>query len=61
MLDPAEAELVQFSMNLFVGSESAQKAVLCIRSDPELFGQVGSGSGKIVPYPDLSFLTRKSV
>jgi hypothetical protein len=61
MLNPAEPELVQFGMNLFVGSESAQKAVLWIRSDPELFGQVGSGLGIIVPDPDLTVLTRKSV
>jgi hypothetical protein len=29
--------------------------------DPELFGMVGSGPGIIVPYPDLTFLTRNSV
>jgi hypothetical protein len=31
------------------------------RSDPELFGQVGSGSGIIVTDPDLNFMTTKSV
>jgi hypothetical protein len=37
--------------------------VLCIRirSDLELFDQVGSGFGPIVPDPERTFLTRKSV
>jgi hypothetical protein len=29
--------------------------------DPELFGQIGSGPGTIVPDPYLTFSTRKSV
>ncbi len=40
---------------------SVWRYVLWIRTDSELFGQVGFGSGKIFPDPDLSFLTRKSV